>query len=198
MIGESLKAYRLTNHLTQTELGEILGVNKQTISKWERGYQNPSKAKMYEIGELLNISVATLTGQTEETVPQIIHRDFRVHDIGLNVLFDGVNDYKSFLFFADAFYAAYEYLGTPQLPCAIMMIDPKNGKSDITKEIQQLAIGFDFLSYKEINGQKAILHQNVVMDVQQIGKDNNTEYIFNVIINIKGTFHLAQFTFMLR
>ena len=37
-----IKEYRLRKGLSQRELGEILGVSDQAISKWEKGQSQPS------------------------------------------------------------------------------------------------------------------------------------------------------------
>ena len=37
MTGEELKSWRLTRNLTQEELGEILGVAKNSVFRWEAG-----------------------------------------------------------------------------------------------------------------------------------------------------------------
>jgi DNA-binding transcriptional regulator YiaG len=35
--------FRIKNNLTQTGLGEIVGVSKTTVYQWERGERRPSK-----------------------------------------------------------------------------------------------------------------------------------------------------------
>lgn len=42
MNGEEIKALRLAKGLTQSELGELCGVDKASVSKWEKRKNNPS------------------------------------------------------------------------------------------------------------------------------------------------------------
>lgn len=36
-IGQLISEYREKNNLTQSKFGKLVGVNKQTVSKWESG-----------------------------------------------------------------------------------------------------------------------------------------------------------------
>jgi putative transcriptional regulator len=40
---EQIFAFRKQNKLTQTALGELVGVSKTTVYQWERGERRPSK-----------------------------------------------------------------------------------------------------------------------------------------------------------
>lgn len=55
VIGIKIKEARLRAGLSTSELAERLGVTRQAISKWERGDGAPTKARLAEIKELLNI-----------------------------------------------------------------------------------------------------------------------------------------------
>ena len=37
VISEQIKKYRIANGLTQEQLGQLVGVTTQAVSKWERG-----------------------------------------------------------------------------------------------------------------------------------------------------------------
>ncbi len=56
--GVNLKFYRTENKLTQKELGEKLGVQKQFISDMERERKPISKAMAKKLSELFNVSVS--------------------------------------------------------------------------------------------------------------------------------------------
>ncbi len=47
-----IKTVRLELGLTQEELAHMLGVNKDMVSKWERGKSKPSISVQTAIGEL--------------------------------------------------------------------------------------------------------------------------------------------------
>ena len=37
VIGEQIKKYRVSKEITQEQLGQMIGVTTQAVSKWERG-----------------------------------------------------------------------------------------------------------------------------------------------------------------
>lgn len=61
-----LKEYRARYHLSQTELGNLADVSRQTISLIERGDYNPSVTLALKLAKILNSSVEQLFSYTEE------------------------------------------------------------------------------------------------------------------------------------
>ena len=57
IVSEKIKEYRRENHLTQEELGKLLGVSAQAISKWERKECYPDITFLPDIASLLQCSV---------------------------------------------------------------------------------------------------------------------------------------------
>lgn len=51
-IAYNLKAFREEKGLSQTELGQIIGKAKTTISTWERGESLPDAAMLYRLARL--------------------------------------------------------------------------------------------------------------------------------------------------
>lgn len=95
-IGPLIKAYRTKNNLTQAAFGKIVGVNKQTISKWENGVQ-PSTKKLFEITQAINIPISSILKddiQDEEDSP-FIYAHKAKYDVGLNSVFRYVHDFMS-------------------------------------------------------------------------------------------------------
>ena len=62
----SLKEYRARYRLSQTELGNLADVSRQTISLIERGDYNPSVTLALKLAKILNASVEQLFSYTEE------------------------------------------------------------------------------------------------------------------------------------
>ena len=61
-----LKEYRARYRLSQTELGNLADVSRQTISMIERGDYNPSVTLALKLAKILNASVEQLFSYTEE------------------------------------------------------------------------------------------------------------------------------------
>ena len=60
--GEKLYKLRTENGLTQSELGEEIGVSKQMISRYEKGLDTPSINGLKLIAEKFNVSTDYLVG----------------------------------------------------------------------------------------------------------------------------------------
>ena len=61
-----LKENRARYRLSQTELGNLADVSRQTISLIERGDYNPSVTLALKLAKILNASVEQLFSYTEE------------------------------------------------------------------------------------------------------------------------------------
>ena len=61
-----LKEYRARYRLSQTELGNLADVSRQTNSLIERGDYNPSVTLALKLAKILNASVEQLFSYTEE------------------------------------------------------------------------------------------------------------------------------------
>ena len=58
-----LKELRLKKGLTQTELGEKVGVKQNTFTNWENGKREPNFENLIKIADLLEVSVDWLFGR---------------------------------------------------------------------------------------------------------------------------------------
>lgn len=65
-----LKEYRARYYLSQTELGNLAGVSRQTISLIERGDYNPSVTLALKIAKILNATVEDLFSYLEDNQEQ--------------------------------------------------------------------------------------------------------------------------------
>lgn len=65
--GDKLSKKRKENNYTQEQLAEILGVSRQSISKWEGNLTYPETDKLIRMSELFNCSLDYLLKDAEET-----------------------------------------------------------------------------------------------------------------------------------
>lgn len=64
--GDKLAKLRKENNYTQEQLAEILGVSRQSISKWESGIMYPETDKLIRMSELFDCSLDYLLKDSEE------------------------------------------------------------------------------------------------------------------------------------
>ncbi|WP_247930726.1 helix-turn-helix domain-containing protein [Streptococcus mitis] len=63
VFSERLKELRLKKGLTQTELGEKVGVKQSTFTNWEKGKREPSFENLIKLADLLEVSLDWLFGR---------------------------------------------------------------------------------------------------------------------------------------
>lgn len=66
-LGDKLSKLRKENNYTQEQLADLLGVSRQTVSKWENNIVYPETDKLIRISELFNCSLDYLLKDAEET-----------------------------------------------------------------------------------------------------------------------------------
>ncbi|HDV0866325.1 TPA: LexA family transcriptional regulator [Enterococcus faecalis] len=59
-IGQKIKLYRSKKNLTQEELARKVGTKKATISNYETGYRSPQQDMLFELANVLDISINDL------------------------------------------------------------------------------------------------------------------------------------------
>lgn len=86
-IGQKIKKHRKERKMTQTELGELLGVQKNAVSKWETGrVEDIPTGKIRQIAEIFDVPVSYLV-QDEQGTPATLSEQDR-----LAQLMDRLND----------------------------------------------------------------------------------------------------------
>jgi transcriptional regulator with XRE-family HTH domain len=63
---ERLRSLRESKDLTQSALGEILNVSKQTISNYENGVSSPDQDSLSRLADYFNVSTDYLLGRTDD------------------------------------------------------------------------------------------------------------------------------------
>ncbi|MFS1663313.1 helix-turn-helix domain-containing protein [Streptococcus sp. zg-JUN1979] len=88
-IGEKIKDYRKQKGWTQLELGKKIGLGKNAISNYEKGFRTPKKDTMFALAEAFNISIDDLFPPTStKEVPENAHfeRDELVEELTSNYI----------------------------------------------------------------------------------------------------------------
>ena len=66
VIGEQIKKIRTEKGITQEQLGELIGVTTQAVSRWERG-GTPDAELLPRISDVLGVSTDSLFGREEQS-----------------------------------------------------------------------------------------------------------------------------------
>lgn len=81
---QRLKELRTQRGLTQSQIGELLGVSCVTIARYEAGEREPSNAKLTTLANFFDVSVDYLMGREEpakdgaEAYPPHLQEAYRV------------------------------------------------------------------------------------------------------------------------
>lgn len=59
---EKLKQLRLAKRMSQSEVGDVVGVTRSAVQQWENGSTVPALEKLVELARFFNITLAELTG----------------------------------------------------------------------------------------------------------------------------------------
>ena len=73
---KNLVKLRKSKNLTQEELGEIVGVKKAAISKYEKNQVQPSKDILFKLSEYFDCSIDFLLDKTLNPVPPNKQNEF--------------------------------------------------------------------------------------------------------------------------
>jgi len=66
VIGEKIKARRIENNLKQSDLADLLGLNRVSISNIESGRHQVSLATIYKIASILNTDISEILPTAKE------------------------------------------------------------------------------------------------------------------------------------
>ncbi|MBO4126336.1 helix-turn-helix domain-containing protein [Streptococcus suis] len=66
LLPQRLKELRLHHGLTQTQLGEKVGIKQNTFTNWENGKRTPSIEDIIKLSNIFNVSIDYLLGLSNE------------------------------------------------------------------------------------------------------------------------------------
>ena len=89
-IGEKIKKARLEKGYTQEELGNLIGVQKSAVAKYEKGrVVNIKRSVLAKISQVLNIPPVELVSDIEEKPVETAERHFEIlMDEDINEIFE--------------------------------------------------------------------------------------------------------------
>ena len=64
-VGQRIRARRMAKGMSQTELGEMLGVTFQQVQKYEKGINRVGAGRLVRVGEALDVPVSFFFGTTD-------------------------------------------------------------------------------------------------------------------------------------
>lgn len=89
---EKVKAARCTLGLSQTELGELVGVSLRSIVSYEKGEKYPREKTLYQLARALRVSVKYLKDDTCENPAEDMEKDLFIVDAPERYGLDGTRD----------------------------------------------------------------------------------------------------------
>jgi transcriptional regulator with XRE-family HTH domain len=75
-VGQRVRAYRLSKGLSQSALGQMLGVTFQQIQKYERGTNRMGSSRLKKVATIFGVPVGALFGEEDnggdETIDSLV------------------------------------------------------------------------------------------------------------------------------
>lgn len=72
---DNLRLLRTKHRLSQKEIGDIVGVTSQAVSKWENGIAEPDNDSLLKLSNYFNVSTDYLLGKSNEENQSIRYDD---------------------------------------------------------------------------------------------------------------------------
>ena len=76
-LGDIIRQKRTLMKLSQDELADAVGINRVTLSKYERGLVEPTASNLSRIATKLGCTVSDLMGESQPTRPVIRDEDIK-------------------------------------------------------------------------------------------------------------------------
>lgn len=188
-IGKIIKEYRLKNNITQASFRKIVGVNKQTVSKWENGTLQPSTEKYFEIAAAIKITVDDLLkneNQHNGEMP-LIYAHKPKYNVGLNSMYLCIHDFDSFCSFIDAIESAHRLLEPDSHLMGFLLMEMTHED----ERSYENAIPINLIYWDgedivvEIPDLTLNLTKNKILRIERVASFNNEAYCFNIYVKAK-------------
>ena len=200
IVGMAIWKYRKKNNLSQAEFGKKVGVNKQTVSRWEKGQLNPGTEKLFEIAQVVGVPFENLVENVDaqETAELLIFKEKYSYDVGLNRLFSNIHDFDSLCYFLDVL-TAVRSLAKPGVSFLATIAEYSIYPFDNQHEEGQAVLDLDFdsetVSFNMIDG-PFVINKERIYSVLPYSTFHNEVYAINILLKDKSTSFL-QVVFLL-
>lgn len=99
-LGDKIKQARNMRHLTQSELGSLIGLPTFRIGQYETGVRSPKETQLQEIADALGVNIEFFRDRSLDTYNDVMHALFELEKtFGLQIISD--NNGKLSLTFDD-------------------------------------------------------------------------------------------------
>ena len=88
-LNEQLRELRISKGLTQENVGEVVGVSRQAVTKWEKGISTPSSNNLLALAVVYDISIDVLANN-KCTIIKKEHKILQSNKILIAILFQAV------------------------------------------------------------------------------------------------------------
>ena len=179
-IGKIIKEYRNRNNMTQKKFGEKVGVNKQTVSKWENGILLPSAEKYYEI---MKIEGILLEGDSS-----FVFENRATYNVGLNYLHQRVSDYDTLILFLDSFMVAYNLVAQYDSIGFVIINGTYESDINVGSDILETIMIYDDYIILQMPEYSVKLHKNDFTCIKEDGYFNNESYAITCYLKKNNDF----------
>ena len=107
-LGDRIKGLRNRRGLSQSQMGSLLGITPQAVSKWERGENAPDLLLMPSVAGILNTTVDYLVGHEHRVVRQAVGTVFYCALNGYTAKSEAMNSDDLAIRLSSYFYAITE------------------------------------------------------------------------------------------
>lgn len=192
-VGKFIAENRNLQNLTQKDLGELLGVNPKTVSKWERGVNAPDIAVLTELAKYLNVSVEEILAgeriKKDKLTKQLINKIFNKSNKRFIVISITFIILAIFLITSLVIYKHNFYKPKPE----VYTISTDNEEYQVTGYLllNKNDYSVNITEIKNIKS-KADREVDIKFDFLNINLVSNGEMLFNYSIKDSGEFYLYE------
>ena len=77
---DKIRELREINHITQKQLGDMLGISDRAVSKWESGLSKPSGENLISLAKMFNVKVEEFFGRSS----CIKEKTYRIYEANIS------------------------------------------------------------------------------------------------------------------